>query len=267
MDWSKAKNVLIILFLLLNGFLAIYLFMFYGIDSSKKNIGNTENILIERGYTLETRIPNIKNGYKLKYENVEFDRNLIAQQLLETQGINDKINENESFQRGSKSLTFLSKNSFVYIDNEPKQIININEKANAEKYVKEVLDKLKLPYIDLYLDAYEFNNDKSITLTFTEKYNKYLIFDNNAKVTVTDKGITSMNCKFVKVKGFETNKIDIIPAYQILLREFLKGSNGVIISIDLGYESFIENATKESSNNPVWRIKLKDGTQRIYKSK
>ena len=90
MDWSKAKNLLIFLFLALNIFLAVYLFMSFHNNSGAENILNTEKILRDRGYDLNTKIPNISKGYMLKYENGKYDSAFIAENLLNKSKISEK---------------------------------------------------------------------------------------------------------------------------------------------------------------------------------
>ena len=72
-----------------------------------------------------------------------------------------------------------------------------------------------------------------------------------------------MRCNLVKVIGFDNKKVPIVPAYQLLLKNFIEGNQNVIDGIDLGYE-FGFDMSKNGLKTPVWRVKLKDGTSIFF---
>jgi regulatory protein YycI of two-component signal transduction system YycFG len=259
MDWSKAKNLFIFLFLAINIFLAAYLFMSFKNDSSNANILNTEKILKSRGYTLNTKIPKITEAYKMHYEIGQYDSAYIAQKLLEKPKLSEtEIKSAQSFQNGTKTIIFYpDKSLFTFKDTAPTKNVEISTKEKVEKYSMEFISQLKLPTSNLYLESYKTNFDESVTIRFIEKYNNFYIFNNYIELKITEKGLVFMECNLAKFMGFETAKVTINPAYQLLLKYFVEGENRTIEKIDLGYE--LEKDVK-GSKTPEWRIEMEDGT-------
>jgi regulatory protein YycI of two-component signal transduction system YycFG len=261
MDWSRAKNLLIILFLALNVFLAAYLFMSFQNNSSSENIANTQKILKSRGYEVKAKIPDISQVYNLKYENEKYDKTFIAEKLL---GINLKvINQNQEVKNNSKTLKFTSENSFTYIDKTPSKSIDISTQERAQKYAVGLIKELKLPISSPYFDFYKTNPDKSITIKYIEKFKGKYIFDNLIEFNLSENGLKYLECNLVKINGFDKEKVNIIPAYQILLNNFIDGDNKVIEEIDLGYEFGIDIGIY-GLKTPGWRIKLEDNTSIFF---
>lgn len=259
MDWSKAKNLLIFLFLALNIFLAAYVFMSFKNDSSNANILNTEKILKSRGYTLNTKIPNISEAYKMLYDKGQYDSAYIAQKLLEMPKISEtEIKSAQSFKNGTKTIIFNpDKSLFTFEDKAPTKNVDISTKDKVEKYSIKLISQLKLPISNLYLDSYKTNSDKSVSITFIEKYKNLYIFKNYIELKITEKGLVFMECNLVKLIGFDTEKVKINPVYQLLLKYFVEGKNRTIEKTDLGYE--LDTGVK-GSKTPEWRIKMEDGT-------
>jgi hypothetical protein len=259
MDWSKAKNLFIFLFLAINIFLAAYLFMSFKNDSSNANILNTEKILKSRGYTLNTKIPKITEAYKMHYEIGQYDSAYIAQKLLEKPKLSEtEINSTQSFQNGTKKIIFHpDKSLFTFEDTAPTKNVDISTPEKVEKYCIEFISQLKLPILNLYLETYKTNFDESVSIRFIEKYKNLYIFNNYIELKLTKKGLVFMEWNMAKLTGFDKAKVPVNPAYQLLLKYFVEGKNRTIEEIDLGYE--LEKDVM-GSKIPEWRIKMEDGT-------
>jgi hypothetical protein len=272
MDWAKAKNILIFLFLGLNLVLIFYVFSFYQNDSNHKNISNTTKILRQRGYRLNLDIPNINEGYQLDYESLKLDHNEFALKLFHNpQLITNQTATQQVIRDSTKTLYFSSDNTFIFQDDKPSPNIQLSDKKKLEKSALTTLSDLKLPITDPYLENIAVNSDNSYSISYVARYNKFFIFDNVVDLTFTKKGLSSLTFQcFVNVKGFSSKPIKIIPAYQILLQNFVKDKNKVIDRIDLGYT--FEDTVKESINvikgkiNPEWRITMGDGSIRYFPS-
>ena len=263
MEWSKAKNMLIILFLMLNIILAAYLVLSFHNDSSTKNIENTVKILKNRGYILKTKIPTTVQSNKLIYENKGLDQGFITGKLLNNASPNLKgIKLNQIQKDGSKTLKFTSINSFTYDDGAPIINVDISTRKKVENYGIAVIKRLKLPISNPYVDYYKLNLDKSVNVIFIEKLEGKYIFDNTVSFKITNKGLKVLKCNLVKVKDFD-KKVNIVPAYQILLKYFITGNKTSINRIDLGYE-FGSNVGVNGDKTPEWRILLGDGNKIFF---
>lgn len=264
MDWAKAKNVLIVVFLLLNIFLAATIFLSYGEDGvQRKNAVNAAKILEEQGVVLKYKIPEISESYRISYGNAALDKKGIASILMGDEGlISGDLEYGTTVSKGSKSLTFKDSCSFTYVDSNPAETVNLKDKEKIIKYCVKFLNRLELPVSEFYTDDDEYitRPDGSIHIVLNEKYNNHIIFSNEFKMDVSANGITRLECKLVKVDRNQSTKIkNIVPAYQILLRHYIGNKDTVITDIDIGFDCTYVEKGKSSITYPVWRVRTQDG--------
>lgn len=265
MDWSRAKSILIIMFFGLNLFLMINL---AGLNRdgevSHENIANTEKILLGRGYWLKCEIPSGTRSQMLEYENGTIDMMYIAKILMDTGNINiDLLEQSGEMIKGSKKLRLESGNTIIFSDENPMQSINLSNLKSVKKHVVDFLRKLRLPISEYYLYAVRKNSDNSVTLLFNERYKDYLIYYNQAEVLVTDRGIAGVRISFVKPKQLKSLKNKIVPAYKVLLKNFIKGNKNEITGMDLGFLCSYHEKSMLASEGLVWRV-IVDGKKEMY---
>ncbi len=262
MDWSKAKSILIIVFLGLNVFLAVSIITTYsGYGVSKKNIVNTIRILENRGYVFNCDMPVTTKSYKVNYSGFNFDRARIAKRLvgnaIETQG--------GKYENGSAKLSFWGDSIIQFANDTPKENIDISNSIKVEKYLRSLMSDMGLQSTKYFLDRYINNDDGSVNAVFREKYDKAIIINSNMSVVITKNGIKSIQCRVVNVKAF-TAPVKIVSAYHILLTNFIGNDKGQIDSIELGYMCGgpLQDAKEYSEENPVWRVCIKDRPTRYF---
>lgn len=230
MDWSKAKNVLIIIFIALNIFLlANIVFYNLGQGISEETILNTERILRNGGIVVQCDIPTYNSPTSsIDYESYKFDK----------QQIKDKL-----FGEG--------------VDN--------SDKKQVEKYVRKVVKDIGINLDSYILDQFTMDINGMVHLVFIEQFDGLLVFDNYVKIILSESGITYFECSFKKVRGLVNEKQDIIPAHQILLKNYSGGGSVVITGIDMGFKGYSSDSnTKKSSQSPVWRITEQGGVFRFF---
>lgn len=261
MNWSKAKTILIIIFAAMNIFLLINLIKIYSNDETALNITNTEKILKDRGYILNCDIPgNIHSGM-LNFETGDFDRRKIGEKLLGVKiSADGELGDGFEYTSGDRSLKFQPGNVIIYNDKNPSDNVDIYDIRKIRKYAESFIKDLDIPANQYFAEKY--NSDGSITLYYKQKYKGFLIFYNEAEVTITEKGITGFRCKFIKPLGIAAAK-KIVPAYQILLKHFDGGDNTVITSIDAGFVGSFHQSSVQASEALVWRIGI-DGQKPLY---
>ncbi|RCX09088.1 regulatory protein YycI of two-component signal transduction system YycFG [Anaerobacterium chartisolvens] len=258
MDWAKTKIVLIWIFVILNVFLTVNLLAYFeNGETVRENTSNALKIMESRGYVLSGKIPYSSSSYSLSYENAVLDREAVASVLLgKGFALPAKIQDDELLY-DDKILKFINSGEFEYTDKSPDDYIDIQNIDKAEKYCRNFLSNLLLPVTDYALDTYKINSDKTVTFTFYEKYKSFFIFSNRAEITLSAKGVTRLECRVIGKKSLENTRssISIVPAYQILLRHFSKGSNTVIQDIEIGFLcTYLNGESSYSSIPPVWRI-------------
>lgn len=265
MDVAKAKTVVIIMLIAFNLFLLANNLMYYDSQTvSKDMLENTVTILKQRGVTLECEIPSSAGeGYRLVYIAGELDRDSIAMKLL-GKGYETSADGNVMFHDG-KRLEFDGDTRFTYTDKASVQIDNVSEKEAREAALSFMKNKglLNGRYVP---DETAQNNDGGWVFDYIESYNGSLLYDNCFTVRVKGKTVAALVYQKQQIKGFSSNGIERIEAYQALLSRFKEGSDAVITSIDSGYKLDESRMDEMESVEllPVWRVKIKGEPDPIY---
>lgn len=274
MDWSKAKTILIVTLLILNIFLLLNLNLLVSNDDiSDETIANTVKILEGRGIALQCEIPrmNTDPGKLTFNEQAPFNKGEIAAFLL---GTKFKLpaggfeNGQEITDGGSKKLVFINDNLFEYTGSSPFEAIDMSAREHVEAWMKECLDRFNMPSGKYFMDYYTTNPDGSITAVYREKFQDFVVFENQLKVTADKNGVLSLKCGYKSIESLRNPGTRIISAYQILLKEY-GGVDGpeTITDIDLGFkDSNPEQDMKETYKQPAWRIRTQDGNERFFKA-
>lgn|GEM_PF-295812 len=275
MDWSRAKNIFIIIFITLNLFLLIYSGI-YKIQGSipketatsilsilqKKGIRIDENCQIP-GYNKKTPMLELGNGNINKEKVVSV---LLGKDFASMISFNDndqdktskidKADEDDIYETGEKTLVFTGSGSFIYRDANPSALgtndenddkksfsikndnISEKEKKQIEKDSKELIESLGINASSFFLDRYVKDRNNDYTFIFLVKYSNFIVFDNKISISVNENGISKITCSIREVKGFTKNYSSIIPVHQILLKNFYNKDDMVIKSIDIGFKGF-----------------------------
>jgi len=272
MDWSKAKSILILLFLTLNIFLIVYISAYkLGQGVSRETLADAREILYSRNVKLECEIPAYNSETsRLIYENGRFDRSKIAELLLgSVYQLSEKDGKDSELADGSKKLVFKGSDLFVFTDGKPSGQLDISDKDEVEKQLRELLTGMGMQMSAYKLDWFYKNSDGSAAFVFTEKHRQFLVFDNYARVTVENGGISYLECRYKKVKSLSKEMTRIMPAYKILLKNFGSSESAAItiIDIDIGFKGYNpEKDAKQYSEGPAWRIMMENGTARYFKA-
>lgn len=270
MDWAKAKNIFIIVLVLLNVFLLGYTINHkMGQEVSKETVDEAIKILNDKGITLECAIPSYTDDTPmLSYENGAFDRRQIITKLLGPISEPSDMTDNTPLESGSRKLVFTNACSFEFTDSQPAGKVDISGENAAEKYLRGLIHDLGLNASNFILDLRARNADNTLTFVFIEQYGKFPVFDNLIRIVLGDRGIHSINLSARKIRGFAPgSKTKVIPAYIVLLRNFSQGGNAVITRIEIGFKGYgLSPVMVESDEGPAWRLTFKDGTIRYFKA-
>ena len=130
MDWSKAKNILILIFIVLNVFLLAYLGVYTKSSNiSKEAVTSTLNVLKKNGIVIDPRCVMPKYNKKTPMLVLESENNLV-------------FSEDSSTDFGN-----LNQNKNIDADKN----IDLNSIKNIEKYSRDYLATLGIKYLILYL--------------------------------------------------------------------------------------------------------------------
>ena len=148
---------------------------------------------------------------------------------------------------------------FIFTDSNPDNPIDLSSREKVEGELRKFVESLGLNMASYILDVYEEFEDGSIRVLFTEKYRRFLVFDNYVEIKAYSKGISYIKCRYRKVKGFLNEGAKVMPANQVLLKNFMDSSGVTIIAIDIGFKGFeTDRDMKQSSEGPAWRVMVKE---------
>ncbi len=243
MDWSRAKNILILIFIVLNVFLLVYLGIYTKSSNvSKEAVISTLNILKKNGIVIAPMCEIPKYNKKTPMLMLESENSLVFSEDSSTDFGN--LNQNKN--------------------------IDLNSIKNVEKYSRDYLVNQGIKISNFMLDKYIKNLDETVTLVFIEKYKGFLIFDNKISVNISENGIQNITSNVKKIKGFTKTPSVIMPAHQVLLKNFYSKKDIIIKSIDIGFKGFDggddEQESKEAFQGPAWRITTDEGKEIFLKA-
>lgn len=274
MNWSGAKNWLIILFLGINIFL-VFTLVKSNIQSSyidKQTIEGTVDILAKSGITVAADIiPNdIPKLGAIDVENSLTDFNETAKKFL-GEGMTE-ISEG-SYRNGSKR--FAAEGDMIYyVDSAPSEEYEEFDEEAAQRAAVEWLRECGFD-IDM-VQSVSYRSDEGYIVHIEQKFDKYVLLDSYFNVTVTPLGISEMEGSWFVPSGGQdvfSDSARVKSSVSVLLdfaRDSVRISRGsnVIEQISLGYTTG-EKSTyhKYAAAMPVWRIKCSDGNEYYFEAR
>lgn len=274
MDWKRAKTILISVFLILNIVLAVTLYNELKMeDIPQQTIINTQNILRQNNIHIECPIPKyMGNDYTLKYEEKALDQKQIAEILRILLGDNYTKEASNLYKKGSKNLVFYEESGFLYLDTGNSSLINGDLKSNIDKYLKDLFEKIGLPFNEFKQDGYytDIKNEENVRITYKGQYKDYSVFDNYIDVEVSNLNIKSIKYHYKKPTSITIKKdVFVIPSYEILITEMTKYQGIDIIQVDMGFKGYTKNdkKAKTSYEGLAWRIKTTNGKEYFFNAR
>jgi regulatory protein YycI of two-component signal transduction system YycFG len=250
MNWSKAKNILIIAFLLVNIYLSYLLINMSkpteeGITNDYKRM--VVELLNEHNITLATNIPSTDNNIPeitVKYEIY-----------------------NPSDERYSK-FNIQEQNKSLYYESESTDKVyrNLNIQM-AEKISLEFINQNGFNNKDIKLWSITFNEGKYV-VEYKQQYNDMTFDEGFMKIRIDETGVVSFERRWLVVEGAKDNTQKIIEPYKALMLSMdkLPKSGMKITEIVLTYK-LINDAIDTPWYNidhgtlsPYWIIRFEDNT-------
>ncbi|MFA5522992.1 MAG: hypothetical protein WDA24_01420 [Tissierellales bacterium] len=276
MDWSKAKNILIIAFIITNIFLAHVL-----INSRNTNtalvaddfIEDVKGFLIEKNIDLAIEIPREIPSmplFRIKYEI--YNNQDIATRFLGANYSSETISGNpySFYISGNESVIVKHGNEIMY---ENSSTISIHKNLTpskaedlAEKFIKDKgfsSEDYKLSFVD-HKDGYYF-------IEYTKVIDKFYFEKSFMRFTISSAGINRFERFWIESAELDDSTVTIMSAPRSLLKllvmEEAYGKTIEEISICYYLDPEKHMGTSDSSNaiggkaTPAWRIMFNDGTK------
>jgi len=289
MDWSKAKNVLIV------AFIATNIFLIYNIQSrlfgeqeirliNDEYISSVEQHLNDNGIELEADISREIISLPIlvvKYKT--FDSNIMAKSLLGTEyeqqiaTLEDRILKREIFKNANEELIIEGGKRIRYknMSNE-KNNYSLNEKE-VKKISNDFLKQHNLMSEDIELDQiyygkeYDFEDESVYKLVYNQTYQNKFLGESYIHVYISYRGVVGVEAMLLEYEKTQEQRKQIISAADALMRamNIIVQENEKPISIkniEIGYyfspESYMESDWKliESGTAfPSWKITIQNG--------
>ncbi|AOT70548.1 two-component system regulatory protein YycI [Geosporobacter ferrireducens] len=267
MDWSKAKNILIIAFIITN------LFLIFNIQSNlyennslsvlkDRNIEDVVAILADRNIKVEAEIPRIL--LQMPVLDVEYET-YNEEKVVQRFGRGGPISQNNS-----QEQIEVTKNKIIIYKNNSRdiRIKNINESKAREEAERFIKDHGYMRQDVEYWNTFE--EEGQYEVIYKQKYKGYFLEMSYMRLIVTQAGVTEFERMWLKPLQLGEHKNEIMPATKALLKvmNVLEDweQETIITEISLGY---LFDPSKISLTNweniksgralPAWRMTLKDG--------
>lgn len=278
MNWSKAKNILILAFLVTNLILGVNLYRAHksneepsALSESYKN--QVFELLENNDITLVAELPPISE--KLTKAIIEYELyqpEQIAKRFFANpsrQPIDDRV----LFVQGEEELEIINNKELVYKNNSPDLIYKTMDEKTALNLAEEFLKEKGLYDSDsdqLYLGK----TDMSYDLLYTKSVDGVLVENSKMTFGIDRRGIFEFTRLWVESVELELEKEAVLEdPLEALLKLMTEPDLGKVTIIDLRpcyylgpgkNESIDYDNAKRGEGNPAWRILLSDGRKYFY---
>ncbi len=281
MDWSKAKNILIIAFIITNIFLVFSIKhnldekdFFYQVDEER--INDVVEILENRDIILKTDIPTESLSLPvLTLEYEAYDPEEIAELFLGEY----RVKDNEYVKR-NESLMLLYNNKQIVYEKNP-EWFNTND--IGEERARELADSFieKHGFMNKNVNLWDISKDdeENYNVVYSQQHEELVLEDSHMKVVVDNVGVIYFERRWLEPQNEKTYKKTVIPSTTALLmaiddiktRVSDNYDKAVITEIRLGYlldiskfDSLIKWYDMESGDaSPYWRITVEDNEHKL----
>lgn len=278
-NWSKAKTILIIAFLITNLMLAIVLFSEekQEVSTIKESfIQDVIDILEKKDIYVNTEIPDeipSLNTLTVKYEML--DHLDVNSRFFDGKGKVQKDTEKIIISKEDEIVTIENKKKLAYINNRENYGYEDLNRNNAKQMVFDFLEERGYDTSNTVLWRTTIEEDReNYIMQFSRMYNERYLENTYTNVVLDNKGVLYLERLWLEPVSEGETPIYINTAPKALLD--LIGNSEVygktINNISLSYyfnpdehEDYVEapKETKEGKSIPAWRVTFEDGTKII----
>lgn len=273
MDWSKAKTILIVSFLITNILLiSVLISGEKHMDSTikKEFIENAVKILKTKDISIETEIPKkipSLNSLIVEYENVDISN--INSNFFSDEGFINHDNEGliEIF-KGKEFVAIKNEKKLIYENKDTSEIYTELSKDLSEDIVRKFLTERSYDISDMKL-SYIKEDDGEHYLMFSKLYKDKYLETAYVNAVVDSRGVKKLERIWLNAKNESENPIYIntAPKAMMNLLSMEEAYGKAVIDISLCYyfdpdgHEYIKDPmeAKQGKTIPAWRIIFDDG--------
>lgn len=273
MDWSKAKTILIVSFILVNIILVYNLFM-GNIDGDtrvdKEFMGDVVELLANKDIILDAEIPNETEGLPtllVEYENISMGN--INKNFFGNSG--EIINNGEGLsviESDNEKIKIINGKLLIYESQKLEEKYDIKDMEMAKELALNFLKTWGYDTSDLKLSHSKTIEDEYY-LEFSKIYNGRYLESAFTNMHINNTGIKELERLWLNVIEEAKSPINISNGYKSILGllSMNRAYNKTITDISLSYyfdperHEYIENPEKAKLGRaiPAWRIQFNDG--------
>ena len=275
MNWSGAKNWLIVLFVSINIFL---IFTIVKSDMrlsviEAQTINQTVEILRQNDIfvsadIIPTKMPKL-GAIDVENSIADFDNS--AKKILGEQ----VASLSEGHYASSTMRLSLKGDTVLYSDSAPSDNIKELNSSSAQRYVTEWLQKHG--FENNMPSSYAIENDNGFTVYINQKIDRYNLLDSYFEAQVTKNGITHLSGSWFvpsSEQSILSNDTARVKPITSVLLDFarddtrIKNGSNTISQIDLGYITGEKNIHHTfATAMPMWRIRCSDGKEYFFEAR
>lgn len=260
MNWSKAKTILIVLFILTDIFLVSILLSGEGANViSEETIKETVQVLSNNGISIdETLIPAKTTPLSyIEADNVIGDYQSFAKTVL---GEEIYKNQDGSFSSSKGRIEF-SGNNFQFACGEDIDLTETDEDA-VVSLAESTLTGWGISTKSAHSTVTK--SDNVFTVTYKNYYDNAPVFNQEVSVNIVGSTVISAEGSWFNVNDMKLEKGNLKPITSTLidLISVIENTDNIkITKIELGYEApDVTSYHKSATLIPSWKITLDDGT-------
>jgi len=261
MDWSRAKNIILVLLLLLNIFLFINIInVKITFETSREYRIKAQKALAESKIEINCSIPSSNKPVK-RISFVEKDKNVYTEIIRSLLGSAEESVEDSVmvYRAGGKTLKFLD-NRFVFTDSTGGTTIPDENRKRLDKALKAWIKKNSISGAKFVLDNL-YQKNGTVIAEYVQLYNKMPVFSNKLTFTIENGVLVQAEGSCRIFYDLRANKEDNVISAEIVLLTNKDKIKGAVESIDLGYYLAQKD---ELHDTPVWRIKTTSGGEELF---
>ncbi len=257
MNWRKAKNILLVVLLLLNVFLFINVLSVKDpFDITGKYQKDAKKALQTAGVIVSGNIPSSSPVGRISFSQPEESfYTEFVQRLTGLEVENADWSSDNRFENGGTVLSF-SGRDFIYTLETSEEVFPTD---NAKKLDQKLKGWLREKFFgkDAFVQDGLVQNGDTSTAEYVRKYKNLPLFGQRITLTIINNRLTKMEGSLKLFYDIKASKAaDEIISPNIVLLTGKDKVQGIINSIDLGYLSLQGD---DLYDTPVWRITLASG--------
>ncbi|HHV46611.1 MAG TPA: hypothetical protein GXX53_06915 [Tissierellia bacterium] len=272
MDWSKAKTILIIAFIITNVFIVFLLLSDRPIEEptiTDKFISNVKELLKDKNIYIEASIPReiaYLNSMIVEFEKA--DSQSLNRLYFDNNGVIHSDGSLKEITYGMESILIINNRLIIYENNDEKARYNLLNIDDAIEIAEDFLMKGNFSTSDMKL-TYSKQENNVFYLEYSKVYEDTYIERAYTNFQIDERGVKRFERLWLNAKEIGDTKIYISTAPKSLLN--LLGMqevyNNTITDISLCYyfdpekHEYIEEPgeAKQGKAVPAWRIQFEDG--------